>query len=452
MAFASEPDVETFSLLDAKTGTVAVSLPAKKETNPRGSYTVLDFTTFTTPGVYVLECGSSKSEAFPIHNQACDLLIDVTLNTFNGFRCGCAVPGAHDACHLDTFVEYKGERRCMAGGWHDAANNTQFADSTHMSVYTLLRLHEGLSGDPNQRDRAARALNEAKWGLDWCLRMRFAPGVRLKKNFAAYWTDSKIGTDDDILQTNVEYDLRETVYALVALSTAARVLKSLDPPLANRALRSAKEDYAEIRPHVNAPLTPVTYGDSGRGSWRDLTAYLALSSAELFRVTANPAYRADAVMFGKWLTDLQEQSFLDGSPVTGFFYADAGRTQIQREVYGGSDDSGWLALKVLCDAFPDEPDWINWYAALLIYSEYYCGEGSMASAVPAAFRVAPPRRLCFASFAPERRFRSPLEDSIALSLQVAIRPRPKDLSGSLNWWAAEPIGYRSIPNTPSIYL
>ena len=72
--------------------------------------------------------------------------------------------------------------------------------------------------------------------------------------------------------------------------------------------------------------------------------------------------------------------------MTGFFYADAERTQIQREVWGGSDDSGWLALQTLCEEFPEEPDWINWYAALLIYSEYYCWEGSMASS---PFQVIP---------------------------------------------------------------
>ena len=97
------------------------------------------------------------------------------------------------------------------------------------------------------------------------------------------------------------------------------------------------EDYADILPDVKTPLTKLTFGDAGRGTWRDLAAYLTVSAVELFRVTGKPSYRADAIRFGSWLADLQEQSFIDGSPVTGYFYADAARTQIQRELYGSCD-------------------------------------------------------------------------------------------------------------------
>ena len=388
LAYCGEGSAETFALVDSTTGAVASRLPVKRLNTSRGHYGVLDFTECTKPGTYRLQCGDASSEAFPIGDDVWNLLIDATLNSFNGFRCGCAVPGVHDACHLDTFVEYKGERRSMAGGWHDAANLTQFSDSTQLSVFTLLRLYEQLAADSAQNERAARALDEARWGIDWSLRMRFAPGVRLAKNFTSYWTDSKVGTDDDVLQQDAGHDLRENIFALVALATSARVLKKLDPALAARALNAAEEDYADILPDVKMPLTKLTFGDAGRGTWRDLVAYLTLSAVELFRATGKAGYRADALRFGGWLADLQEQSFADGSPVTGYFYADAARTQIQRELYGSCDDSGLLALQALCDAFPDEPAWMQWYAGLLIYSEYYCYQGSLASApfqmIPAA--------------------------------------------------------------------
>ena len=296
-----------------------------------------------------------ESEAFPISDDSWNLLLDAVLNSFHGFRCGCTVPGSHDACHLDTFVEYKGDKRCMAGGWHDAANNTEFADSTHLSIYVLLRLYEQLIVDPQQAMRAQAFLEEAKWGLDWSLRMRFAPGVRLPKNFAAYWTDSKVGTIDDVVQTNAGNDLRENIYATVALATSARVLRAVDPPLAVKALKAAEEDYAEFLPSLTKPIRPITYGDAERGSWRDVAAYLTVVAIELYRATGKISYRADSLRFGGWLIALQEQSFVDGSPVTGYFYADPERTQIQREVYGGGDDSGFLALRALCEEFPDDP-------------------------------------------------------------------------------------------------
>ena len=380
LAFCSEAEAATFDLIDAAAGTRIAQLPVKAVKNARAGYAVLEFTEVTRPGSYLLACGNSHSEEFRIGDDVWDLLIDATLNTLSGFRCGCSAPGAHDACHLDTFVEYQGERRSMAGGWHDAANNTQQADSSHLTVYTMLQLYERLNADPAQSERAARALDEALWGLDWSLRMRFAPGIRLLGSHVAYWTDSKVGTDDDVVQYGAAHDLRNNIYALVALSTAARVLRRTDSSLAQRILKVAEEDYADIRPNVDHPVKPVTYGDVGRGSWRDLAAYLTVSTIELFRVTGNPVYKNDAIRYGNWLVSLEEQSFIDGSPVTGYFYADAERTKIQREVYGGCDDSGLLALEALCESFPEESDWINWYAGLLIYSEYYCRQGSFASA------------------------------------------------------------------------
>lgn len=285
LAYCSEPDAKTFALVDAVAGTRVAQLPVKHVKNARGNYAVLDFTQVTKPGSYQLECGKSRSEQLPIAEDAWSLLIDSTLNTLNGFRCGCAVSGPHDACHLDSFIEYKEDRRTMAGGWHDAANNTQFGDSTHMTIYTLLQLYEGLKGDLEQRARAERVLSEAKWGLDWSLRMRFAPGVRLSKNFSSYWTDSKVGTNDDVVQYDAGHDLRENIYALVALSTSARVLKETDPSLVRCALKAAEEDYADIRPSMEHPVKPVTYGDQIRGTWRDLVAYLAVSAVELYRST-----------------------------------------------------------------------------------------------------------------------------------------------------------------------
>ncbi len=386
LAYCNEPEATTFNVIDVRTGARAARLPVKTLKNARGSYAVLDFTEVTKPGSYHLECGSSRSEQFPVGNDIWERLVDTTVNTLNGFRCGCAVPGAHDACHLDTFVEYNGERRAMAGGWHDAANNTQQADSTHTTTFALLQLYARLSADPAQKDRAARVLNEAKWGLDWSLRMRFAPGMRIGRIHVAYWTDSKIGTVDDVVQHEVVNDLRENIFALLAISTGARVLREAEPAFAQRLLKVAEEDYDDIRPKVMQPVKPVSFGDVGRGSWRDLTAYLAVSAVEMFRVTGKSVYREDAIRYGRWLVSLQEQSFAGGSPVAGYFYADAERTKIQRETYGGCDDSGLLALHALCEEFPEENDWIDWYAGLLIYSDYYCHQGSLASA---PFQVIP---------------------------------------------------------------
>jgi hypothetical protein len=387
-AVAGEGSADGFELLDAGSAKVVASFPARQLNSRLGSFRVLDFSEFSREGQYRIRCGSLQSEAFPIGEGIWDPLIDSTLNAFYGFRCGCAIPGFHDACHVDVEVTYQGERRSVGGGWHDAANLTQGPGRTHLSIYALMRLYEGLQPVPEQKARAERVLEEARWGLDWSLRMRFGPGLRCLYGTYSYWTDGVRGNEDDVLQDNVGRDLFQNILAVLATATSARVLAKVDPALSAKALACAREDYEEAKSHVSQPPSDSPPIPINQGSWRDHIGYLTLASVELYRITREPAVRADALKFGRWLMALQERRFVDASPITGYFYEDAARTRIVHEFHSGFEDSGLLGLQALCDEFPDEGDWIDWYAGLVVYSEYFCVRGSQASApfqlIPAA--------------------------------------------------------------------
>ena len=108
-------------------------------------------------------------------------------------------------------------------------------------------------------------------------------------------------------------------------------------------------------------------------------AYLTHTAVELYRATGRQSYADDAIRLGRWLLQVQEQRFLDGIPITGYFYEDAKRTRIIHEFHNGFGECGLFAFKALCEALPDHPDWIEWYAALLINSEFYCRQGVAAS-------------------------------------------------------------------------
>ena len=290
------------------------------------------------------------------------------------------MPGVHDACHLDVFVEYQGERRVVGGGWHDAANLTQAPVRTHLTSYAMLRLYERLAVLPDEPRRAALALEEARWGLDWLLRMRFAPGLHCLYGTYSYWTDSTPGTSDDVVQTNVGRDLFQNVTGILAAATAARVLRTVQPELAARLLSAARQDHAAIIGDFTTPPAEAPTLNINQPSWRDLVGYLTLATVELFQTTGQVTYRADALRLGRHVLNLQERHFVDGSPVTGYFYEDGARTRIVHEYHNSHEESGLLALQALCETFPQESAWIDWYAALLINSEYYCRLGSTASA------------------------------------------------------------------------
>jgi hypothetical protein len=380
VAICADSGTDQFELLDGDGERIVATFPARKLENRRGHFRVLDFTNFDTSGRYQLRCGGASGEAFEIGAGVWGTALDATLNAIFGLRCGCVVAGVHDACHLDVFVEYKGERRVVGGGWHDAANLTQAPVRTHLTSYALLRLYERLSALPEEERRAALALDEARWGLDWLLRMRFGPGLHCLYGNYSYWTDSKPGTDDDVVQTNVGRDLFQNVTGILAAATAARVLRAAQPELAARLLSAAREDHAAIIGDFAASPAEAPALNINQPSWRDLVSYLTLGTVELFRATGQANYRADALRLGRHVFNLQERRFVEDSPVTGYFYEDGARSRIVHEYHNSHEESGLLALQALCDAFPQDPAWIDWYAALLINSEYYCRLGSTASA------------------------------------------------------------------------
>jgi Glycosyl hydrolase family 9/Cellulase N-terminal ig-like domain len=378
IALVGDTGVDHFELVDSRSGAVVYSAPLTPSNTRLGAFGVLDFSDVVTPGEFILRVGEVASAPFPIHAQAWRVLLEATLNAFYGLRCGIGIEGVHDPCHLDVLVRDGDQSRVVGGGWHDAANLTQGPGRTHLSIYALLELHEALAS--TDTELAERALEEALWGITWSLRMRFGPGRRCLYGEYSYYTDGIPGTDDDVVQDNVGSDTFQNILATLAAARAARVWASRDPELGAELLRAAEEDFAAVL--VDRPRPP---GDSpsieiNEASWRDEVGYLTLAAVELFRATGSSHYEAEATRLARWLIELQETRFIDGSPVTGYFYEDAARTRIVHEYHNSFEESAPAALAALCDAFPDHPDWIDWRASLIAYSEYFCRKGAEASA------------------------------------------------------------------------
>jgi hypothetical protein len=393
LAFVGSDGPRSVTLLDAETGQVVKELHAADRQTALGRYAVFDFSDVTRTGRYRLRSDQAHSESFVINERPWRPLVEATLNAYYGLRCGFAVPGAHDACHCNVFVEYKGDRRVVGGGWHDAANLTQHPENTALSVCALLDLSEALSVcDP---ELSARALEEARWGLEWILRMRFGPGLRCLVGEYSYFTDTVPGTLGDVVQQNVGSNTFKNLTAALAEARGARAVLKDDPDLAATLLRAAEEDFASVLrdrpgPPVDSPAVP----NWQHVPWQNEAGYIALTAMELYRSAHEPRYAEEAVRFARWVLDLQEFRFVDNAAVTGYFYSDATRTRILHELQRTSgapnsfEEGALLAYQALCEELPDHPEWIHWYSGLLAYSEYFCRTGSRVSApfdlVPAA--------------------------------------------------------------------
>lgn len=186
----TETGVGNWELVNAKTGTVVFT---GNQTTLFGAYgpyqhtARLNFSTFETPGRYFLRAGITRSPEFRIgddvYNGAADFCLRYMRQQRTGFN-----PYLKDSCHThDGYVLY-GEkagikdstRIDVVGGWHDASDYLQYTTTSANATYHLLAAYRdfpnvfsdekaanGLDGNNGIAD----VLDEAKWGLDWLLKM-----------------------------------------------------------------------------------------------------------------------------------------------------------------------------------------------------------------------------------------------------------------------------------------
>jgi hypothetical protein len=180
----------SFQLIDSATGKVVFTNKAGKPFGAYGPFTQtnrLDFSSFKKSGKYFLKSGNSISTVFKIGDDVYKGAADFCLRYMRQQRSGFN-PFLKDSCHThDGYVLY-GEKAGIkdsthidvVGGWHDASDYLQYATTSANATYHLLmayrdfknvftdeKLANGLDGKNGMSD----VLDEAKWGLDWLLKM-----------------------------------------------------------------------------------------------------------------------------------------------------------------------------------------------------------------------------------------------------------------------------------------
>ncbi|HEV2646347.1 MAG TPA: glycoside hydrolase family 9 protein [Acidobacteriaceae bacterium] len=368
LGFTSNTSAAHFTLIDAATGKTAATFPTRDVSNRRGNFQALDFTTFTKPGRYYLRCGETHARPFSISEDLWFSVIEKALNFYYGQRCGFDVPGIHHVCHQDWQGTHNGVTKIINGGWHDAGDLSQGPFRTGGATYAMLQIYDQLQQKGVEPALQTRLLEEARWGLDWLLKTRFGAGFRITWARMRMYTDNKVGTVDDVIVPAQNIAFENFLFATTAAS-AARLLKTIDPTRSSSALAAAEEDYAAtLHQHEWTAAT------------REEASFGTLASVELFRATARPLYAEEAAHFGRLLIECQEQTFVEGISITGYFYTNTQRTQRLHDHHSSFEETPVMALRALCETFPDHPDWMDWYAAALLHSEYFQQQGTAISA------------------------------------------------------------------------
>src|ERR1017187_692576 len=328
-----------------------------------GRFQVMDFSEVRDPGTYFVRAGGRSTRPFPIGDDVWKPSLWKAINFFYAERCGYAVPGVHDVCHRDWMLKHGDKQLVVNGGWHDAGDLSQSLSNTAEAAYAMFSLAERMQAAHEDPELLNRLLEEAKWGLDWLLKVTFHDGFRPGFSQMDRWTDGVIGDVDDV-SAQASNNPAQNLAAAATEALAARVLKQSDPILAGYSLKQAQEDWGFAMTGMAART---------RGSATEMAGHAIIAGLDLWQATGDRTYADQAIALSKSITDSQQRSFLPGlsTPLTGFFYTAPDKSRILRYQHLSHEEAPTVALVRLCELFPDDPNWMTWYSAVTLYTEYF---------------------------------------------------------------------------------
>jgi hypothetical protein len=372
-AIASGLKAREFRVIDQATARVVLSKPIQTVRTHLGEFQLMDFSEVRKSGSFFLQAGATITRPFRIDPNVWRQTVLNAINFLYAERCGMAIPGVHGVCHRDWTVVHGDQRIVINGGWHDAGDLTQGLGNTGEIVYSLFSLAERLQARGEDPELCQRLLEEARWGLDWILKTSFGDGFRNQGSVNSRWTDGILGNSDDITSTARNTPMGNFT-ASAAEAIAARILKESDQRLAAYSLKMAEADWRFACAGMSA--TNAT-SELWRGTFdsdnveHEVASVGVLASVDLLQATGNQRYADKAIELAKIILDSQERTRPNWDiPLFGFFYTGTGKERIMHYCHRGREQAPILALTRLCDAFPNHPDWMKWYSAVALYSQY----------------------------------------------------------------------------------
>jgi len=221
-----------------------------------------DFSKLTRPGRYWIVVGGRRSAPFHIAPDVYEPLYRSAIRCFRLIRCGTAVDDRvtgirHPACHASDAVFRGDETKLdLTGGWHNACDYGKFTIEAAISCAWMLNLAE-LEGV-----RDATLLDEARWGLEWILKMQKPDGGVLTKVDSEDHFSSGTSPDKDPFPRY--YKLAgciSTGDAVGVLCLASRVYHVSDPRFAARCLNAAKHGWEWLEAHPDSIIVDADYVD-----------------------------------------------------------------------------------------------------------------------------------------------------------------------------------------------
>jgi hypothetical protein len=289
-----------------------------------------DFSALTAAGVYrafVPELGVSYS--FKVGSQVLDRAASVSAHALYYQRCGTALiePYAEKAyaralCHeyspkgraidatfhpsLPQTPLYAGEKPAATrdghGGWHDAGDYGKYVPTAAAALWYLFTAYDldpskfpdKAWNIPESGNGIPDLLDEARWELDWFVRMQASDGGVYHKLTPQKWFQG-MPQDETSPRYFFERTTHDTASVAAVLACASRLWRPFDAAASDLYLQRALKAWDFLKLH------PKTVPEGGfrnppgntTGEYRDAEDVdnRLWAAAELYRTTGKPEYR-----------------------------------------------------------------------------------------------------------------------------------------------------------------
>lgn len=277
-----------------------------------------DLTPLTNIGRYRIELSDSTVSApFEISDSRYAGLRDALVKALYFQRCGTALDEEyaglwkHKACHTADGKLYENlkQKLDVDGGWHDAGDYGKYVVPGAVSVGHLLLAYEHIpevfkdnTGIPESGNSIPDILDEARWELEWMLKMQRPDGGVYHKATPYGFPGFIMPESDrqDIIISPVSGAATADLAAVNAMAYTA--FKDIDPEFARKLLDSAILAWSWMmkNPEPSGFTNPkgISSGEYGDGNLHDEWLWAGVS---LYRATGAKEYR-DAVlnMYVEW--------------------------------------------------------------------------------------------------------------------------------------------------------
>jgi len=331
---SGEKDAVSFELLDSAGASVysGKSQPKGYDEDSGDEVHILDFSDFTTPGIYTLksEDGAVSREFTIGGGEMYSYMLYDSLNYFYQNRSGADIEaqyiisgdsaslaraGGHmsDMATIEQTWGYTASSgtQDVTGGWYDAGDHGKYVVNGGISLWTMQNQYEiakkngydsayadGTMSIPENANGYPDLLDEARYEMEWMFKMMVKDGecanMVYHKIHDDKWTALAIAPADDTQQRIVKPPTTAATLNMAACAAQAfRLWDGIDTQFAKQCLTNAQAAYdaAKAHPDMYAPLDESI----GGGAYGDdnVTDEFYWAACELYLSTGDPIYLQD---------------------------------------------------------------------------------------------------------------------------------------------------------------